>query len=141
MITIEPHTQLINIKGFGKCTMIPLSTLPEHLRSYERMRQTALTMGLREFPELRHNQMQEIAKSVALHFRANGSIFISGIVKAYPFIANNRIDLKPIHCVPSIELMTYDLPRIETFISYIPITSIRKVREEEIVMCLFLGGD
>lgn len=141
MTTIEPHIQLITIPGFGRCTMIPFSTLPQHLRSYEKMRETAKTMGLEEFPELLHHHIQEITKCVALHIRGSGSVLISGVVEAYPVIAPNVIDLQPVKCVASVELISYDLPGIEAYICYVPITSLRRLGPNEIVLSLFRGGD
>jgi hypothetical protein len=141
VIMIEPHIQLITLPTFGRCTMLPLSILPEKMRSYKRIWESAQHMGLKEFDDLSHKEIQEIAKCVALHFRKSGSVWLSGVVDAYPRIFPNVQNQEPEKCIPSIELMAFDLPAVETYVCYIPIESVRVVGEREIVVCLFRGSD
>jgi hypothetical protein len=137
---LELDTQFIDLPTFGRCTMIPLSKLPEGLRSYARMRETAKEMGLQEFKDLSHKEIQEISRAVALHFRESASIFLAYVVEAYPIIFPSRVNQKMEECVGVIELITYELPQIETYINYVPVESVHRISEQQISMCLFRGS-
>lgn len=140
MLMMELDTQFIDLPTFGRCTMIPLSTLPPPMRSYALMRETAKELGLREFEDLSHKEIQEISRAVALHFRDEGSIFLAHVVEAYPEIFTEVTDQKMEQCVTIIELLICEVPNVETYINYSPIDRVHLVGETQIMMCLFRGN-
>lgn len=137
---MELDTQFIDLPTFGRCTMIPLSRLPASMRSYARMRETAKELGLKEFDDLSHRELQEISRAVALRFREEGSIFLSYVVDAYPQIYTEVPDQKMEKCVTIIELLICDVPNVEAYLNYSPVEKVHMVTDQQISVCLFRGS-
>ncbi len=141
MPTKQRDSQTIRIPTLGPCTLLPLSSLPERIRSYEHILTTAQALGLKEIRKPSHQQIEEAKKAVARYMKQTCSVWISGIVHGYPKIFLDGRDQSPEKCLMSIELFLDQTSLMETCLDYVPVETSRRMHHRgEVIMCLFKGA-
>jgi hypothetical protein len=132
-------TQTVLIPPFGICTLIPLSSFPQNMQTYENVLVTAGELRLTALPALSHYEVQEISKALALHFFKDTAVLISGSMQAYPEIHARDYDPQPESCVRNLIFMYHKRPRIHIYSTFEAVNGILILPDQEQVLCLFQG--
>lgn len=143
----KTQTETLVIQPFGECTLLPLDGMPEKIRTYEKVKVTAMELDLGELPALSHIQTQEIFKALVhklsrLHtgIATGVSVWISGVHESYPFIDTDNKEQEPEECISVFELFFLDATRpMDMYIAEISTDEPRAIEGDDVVYCLFLG--
>jgi hypothetical protein len=152
---IEPLTVII--PSFGECTLLPVDTLPEKFRSYEKLLKSAEIYGFTELPDLPRHQVQEIFKVLACKLSERGvkttesiSVLLSGSHDAYPKIDITDKNQKMEKCVLSMEFFFWEEASlsikgeliggpVDMQLDEIPVGEFLPIMGDDSIYCLFVG--
>lgn len=147
-VMIEPH---------GECTLLPLSSLPENVRRYEKMVKTAKELDLEEFGDLTRSDIQDIFKALAFRLSERGvektegvSVMISGSHEAYPRVDVTNKDQQKELCVTAMQFFFWNEARlsdkneliggpVDMQLDEIPINEFIPIMGDDSTYCLFVG--
>ena len=139
--------ETITVPSFGACTLLPLDSLPEQFRSYEKLLVTAHELDLKELPALTHTEVQFIFKELVhklapLHIGSTYSItvWLSGVHCAYPYIDTALPNQTMEPCISAMDMFFLDEQSpMDMYITEVSTRELREIEFQDIVYCLFLG--
>ena len=149
-MSLQKHTtkvETVTVATFGECTLLPLDSLPEKLRTYEKLLLTAHELELKELPQLTHSELQETFKALVhklapLHtgITTGVSVWISGTHLSYPFIDTENMNQEKEMCISVMELFFLDHTRpMDMYLAEILVHEEREIEGDDVVYCLFVG--
>ena len=147
----------ITIPSLGECTLLPVDTLPEAFRTYEKLHTTAKELDLKEFDNLSRFEINSILKVLASKISERGvkttesvSVLISGSHDAYSLIDIGDEHQKMSTCVLSIDFFFWQEAElsdtgvliggpVDFQCNEIPIDQYIPILDGDSVYCLFRG--
>lgn len=159
--SLQNQPILVDILSLGKCTLLPITTLPPEMRTYEHLTATATGLDLIEFGELNHEQRQAIFKSVVLEIsktkkdlcaKTSVDVIFSGVHASHPLIDLSNPNLPMVPCVTVLQIY-FGLPEdsffedegtgkadtVDYMFEELSISAKLTVEFEDLVYGLFLG--